>query len=75
MKSTHHGQQRLEDEDKGLRSLGDPAFCHLPKRTETQVMGCQLLRSGTSVGEQSHFDVSRIPETWKFPPCDLTLEL
>ena len=27
-------------------------FAELPKRTETQVMGRQLLRSGTSVGAQ-----------------------
>ena len=27
-------------------------FAELPKRTETQVMGQQLLRSGTSVDEQ-----------------------
>jgi hypothetical protein len=27
MKSTHHGQQRLEDQNERLRTFCDPAFC------------------------------------------------
>jgi hypothetical protein len=41
-------------------------FAELPKRTETQILGRQLLRSGTSVGVR--FDVLRILKTCKFPP-------
>ena len=39
-------------------------FAELPKRTEAQVMGRQLLRSGTSVGVP--FDVLRIIKTCQF---------
>jgi len=52
MKFTHHVQQRSQNQDEGLRSFCHPAFAELPKRTETQILGRQLLRSGTSVGAQ-----------------------
>ncbi|HEX9663749.1 MAG TPA: four helix bundle protein [Candidatus Binatia bacterium] len=38
-------------------------FAALPKRTETQILGRQLLRSGTSVG--ARFYILRILEAWK----------
>src|SRR5688572_31417466 len=38
-------------------------FAELPKRTETQVMGRQLLRSGTSVGR--FYPLSFIPYPFK----------
>ena len=41
-------------------------FAELPKRTETQILGRQLLRSGTSVG--ARFYILRIVKTCKFPP-------
>ena len=49
MKSTHHVQQRPQDQDERLRAFGDPAFCRI---TEENGNAGQLLRSGTSVGAQ-----------------------
>ena len=45
-------EERPQDQEERLRAFGDPAFCRLTKRTETQILGRQLLRSGTSVGAQ-----------------------
>ena len=41
---------KIRTKDYALSIIG--LFAQLPKRTETQVMGRQLLRSGTSVGAQ-----------------------
>ena len=52
MKSTHHAHKRSQDpyEDYALSVI--QLFAVLPKRTETQILGRQLLRSGTSIGAQ-----------------------
>ena len=52
MKPNSHGQQRSQDQNKRLCSFGFRLFAALPKRTETEILGRQLLRSGTSVGAQ-----------------------
>jgi four helix bundle protein len=52
MKSTHHVQQRPQDQDEGLRAFGDPAFRRTTEKSRSAGYGRQLLRSGTSVGAQ-----------------------
>jgi len=52
MKSTHHVHSDLKNRTKDYALSVIRLFAELPKRTETQVMGRQLLRSGTSVGAQ-----------------------
>src|SRR4030095_11980896 len=52
MKSNSHGQQRSQGQNERLCSFGYPALAALPKRTEVQILGRQLFRSGTSVGAQ-----------------------
>lgn len=58
----------MVDSDLKIRTKGCALsvirlFAELPKRTEAQILGRQLLRCGTSVG--ARFDVSRILETAK----------
>ena len=38
MNSNDYGQQRLESQDEGLCTFGDPLFAELPRRTEAQGM-------------------------------------
>src|SRR5215467_5113364 len=52
MKSNGHGQQRSQGQNERVCSFGYPALCRIAKRTESQILGRQLLRSGTSVGAQ-----------------------
>ena len=52
MNSNGYGQQRFKGQDEGYALSVIRLFAELPKRTEAQIMGRQLLRSGTSVGAQ-----------------------
>jgi len=45
-----HSDLKIRTKDYALSVIR--VFAELPKRTEAQVMGRQLLRSGTSVGAQ-----------------------
>lgn len=44
----------LKDRTKAFALRITRLYCALPKTTEAQVLGKQLLRSGTSVGAQYH---------------------
>lgn len=46
-----------------MRFLIIRLFAELPKRTEAQITGRQLLRCGTSVGAQYHSRVQRVRDT------------
>jgi four helix bundle protein len=52
MKPVKHGRKRSQAQEERLCSRRYPALCCVAELTETQILGRQLLRSGTSVGAQ-----------------------